>query len=145
MALFELSVLSFAITTISPKVVLEQKLVLLKYTSDISDVIFHAEVKKQTGFSVPTTEQGLNACDIQGVTIRELTEALCSLMKPVDVLHNTSAVQIPLGTVLWVSPADQRKWLIKLGGHYHKLQSQSNETVFLVGKQSREPPHKYFQ
>lgn len=73
MALFEFSVLSFAITTISPKVVLEQKLVLLKYTSDISDVIFHAEVKKQTGFSVPTTEQGLNAFDRQGVTIRELT------------------------------------------------------------------------
>lgn len=101
-----MSVLSFAITTISPKVVLEQKLVLLKYTSDISDVIFHAEVKKQTGFSVPTTEQGLNACDIQGVTIRELTVALCSFMKSVDTLHNTSAVQIPLGTVLWVSPAD---------------------------------------
>lgn len=33
-------------TTISPKVVLEQKLVLRKYTSGISDVIFHAEVKK---------------------------------------------------------------------------------------------------
>lgn len=63
----------------SPKGVLEQKLVLLKYTSDISDVIFHA-VNKQTGSSVLSTEQSLNAFDVQGVTIRELTVVLCSFI-----------------------------------------------------------------
>lgn len=72
MALSELSVLSFAITTISPKVILERKLVL-KYTSDISDVIFHAEVKKQTGFFCTHYRAGPERFDRQGVTIRELT------------------------------------------------------------------------
>lgn len=97
-----------------------------------------------------TTEQGLNAFDIQGVTIKELTVLLCSFIEVVHVHtpNNTRAAQILFGPAVWDFPslgADQMKWLIKLGTDCHKMRSQSNETDFLVGKQLKGPSHEYFQ
>lgn len=63
------------------------------------------------------TEQGLNAFDTRGVTIKKLTVVLCPLIQVVHVLiPNTGAVQILSGTVIPLIKCVSEKMVTQVGG-----------------------------
>lgn len=155
MALFELSRerRPSAVTTISPRVVAEQKHIW-KYTSGISDVVFHAEVKSKQAFLLCARINNYRAgpeccrhtrCNYKGTYCGAVfIHSNC----PSTNSNMTYAVRILLGTALWAFPHQVQtkgsSWS-SWGTDYHKMGSQSNEIVFLVDKQCKEPPHQYFQ